>query len=125
MTQHETLDELGPALEDTDAATSELILQLQLQDPQELEARSYGKQKQGTVSDSQAASNLFKEELTRSLTTLSDQRMTRSIARAVRSNGNAVVQSREEEAVARRDYVMARRLSGSNLRADAARASIE
>lgn len=107
------------SLDDLDADTAELILQLQLADLQELKERSGGKQKEGTITDAQIAAELLKEDLNNVRTTLHDQRMTRSIARAVQVDGNAVAHARQEEEIARRDHVLARRLSGSNLRADA------
>lgn len=106
-------------MEDMDEATADLILQLQLADLKEMEAASPGKQKAGELTDSQIAAQLFEENLATIRTTLSDHRMTRSIARAVHSDGYVVAEFVEEEELAHRDQALARRLHGGSAREEA------
>ena len=72
-----------------DDTTADLILKLQLQDLADLQGNHKGKAKEREdqlVSDSRVAMELYIEELRRSATTFSDQRLGRSVGEANESN---------------------------------------
>jgi hypothetical protein len=102
----------GPTLRDMDAATAELLLQLQLEDLEEIDVQSKGKQKQGTVTDAQVARQLQEEELQNARTWVADSSLAQSMARAVQADGQVVAQLRQAEVVAQADHNMAMSLSG-------------
>jgi hypothetical protein len=102
-----------PALNDVDDQTADLILQLHLADLAELEERSSGKQREGVVSDAQIAARVFAEDVKSLKTILEDQRMSRSIARAVQHDAQAISQFVREEEVASQDRNIAHGVSGS------------
>ncbi|KAI1468567.1 uncharacterized protein F4812DRAFT_427308 [Daldinia caldariorum] len=62
-----------------------------------------GKQAEGTETDAQMAFNLLLEELQAAETCLSDERMTRSMLRAIQTDGPVLSQAYDEENVARAD----------------------
>ncbi|KAI0119270.1 hypothetical protein F4814DRAFT_234338 [Daldinia grandis] len=70
-----------------------------------------GKQVEGSETDAQMAFNLLLEELQAAETCLSDERMTRSILRAIQSDGAVLSQAHEEENVAQADREISRALS--------------
>ncbi|KAI0198035.1 hypothetical protein F4808DRAFT_271550 [Astrocystis sublimbata] len=91
----------------------ELIIQLLQQDSEEMASAAIGKgkQREGTVSDEQAAFNLFIQELQGAETFFADRRMTRSIQSAIQFDGDALVQSQNEEAMAEHDHNLSVSLS--------------
>jgi hypothetical protein len=89
-----------------------LILELQLEDVDTLQAQVSGKQREGTQTDAEFALLLTWQELERLRSNLSDRRMTRSIANAVEQDGPLVAATAFEEEAARRDHVLAQRLNG-------------
>ncbi|GAP89465.1 putative IBR finger domain protein [Rosellinia necatrix] len=82
-----------------------LIIQLLKQDGEDIVSATIGKGKQpeGTMTDTQAAFNLFMRELQDAETFFADRRMTRSIQSAIQIDGDTIVQSQNEEAVAEHD----------------------
>lgn len=99
-------------LVDLDAATAELILQLQLDDIAELEASSKGKARDGELTDNQLALQLYHHGLTDVTRLLADRRMATSVAAAVFQDGNILTQTQRDEQGAAEDHAMAHRLSG-------------
>ena len=95
-----------------DELTTLTILQLELQDLEELEARDKGKQREDQVSDRACAISSYKDEIWKAITGVSDRRMGRSIARAVELDGQIITSLVEAEASARRDRRQACRMSG-------------
>ncbi|KAI0532787.1 hypothetical protein GGR58DRAFT_488866 [Xylaria digitata] len=82
-----------------------LVIQLLQQDGEEVVSAAIGKGKQpeGIVTDTQAAFNLFMEELEVTKTFFTDRRMTRSIQSAIQLDGDALLQSQNEEQIAEHD----------------------
>ncbi|KAK6951767.1 hypothetical protein Daesc_006290 [Daldinia eschscholtzii] len=70
-----------------------------------------GKQAEGTETDAQMAFNLLLEELQAAETCLSDVRMTRSMLRAIQSDGAILSQAHDEENIARADRNLSLALS--------------
>ncbi|CZR55113.1 uncharacterized protein PAC_04999 [Phialocephala subalpina] len=110
------------SLAEVDDATAALLLQLQIEDLDELiknlPVKGKGKRREGTISDAELAFQLGKEELQRNATILSDRQMTKSIARAVMADAQALTfaatQERSEatdRAIALREF----RLEGGNV----------
>ncbi|KAI1361237.1 hypothetical protein F5Y08DRAFT_315166 [Xylaria arbuscula] len=62
-----------------------------------------GKQPEGTMTDNQVAFKSFMEELRAADTFLADRRMTRSIQSAIQLDGDALLQSQNEERIAEQD----------------------
>ncbi|KPI38602.1 uncharacterized protein AB675_4128 [Cyphellophora attinorum] len=102
---------LGSTLQEMDAMTAELVLQLQLEDLEELESQSKGKQKQGNVTDAQVARQLQQEEFQNARIWVADSSLAQSMARAVQADGPVVTQLRQDEAVAQADRNMAMSLA--------------
>lgn len=95
-----------------DDDTAALILQLQLEDSQELftTCEGKGKGREGDISDTQLALNLYREDLERNVSIINDRKMTRSLARACQTDGNALAASLCEEQTAASDFAEACRL---------------
>ncbi|KAI1478009.1 hypothetical protein F4774DRAFT_387462 [Daldinia eschscholtzii] len=70
-----------------------------------------GKQAEGTETDAQMAFNLLLEELQAAETCLSDERMTRSMLRAIQSDSAILSQAHDEENIARADHNLSLALS--------------
>ncbi|KAK4445275.1 putative RING finger protein [Podospora aff. communis PSN243] len=97
-----------------DPLTLGLVLQLQLQDLEELaqNIQRKGKGRQGEASDSVAAIEIFRHELSSCAQLLSDKAMCQSIAHAVDMDGDAIRTFVEEEERAISDRELALLLSG-------------
>ena len=97
-----------------DEETAALIIQLQIEDSQELAAISEGKGKgrEGHLTDTQFALELYKEELQRNACIFNDRKMTKSIAQACKADGRIVTLARSEEQVAASDRDIVFRLAG-------------
>lgn len=95
-----------------DDATASLIFQLQLQDLEELSKRSKGKQREDAPADDfTLAASLYRAELASTISTISDSKMSRSIANAVRSDGELISAFNEQEHRAAADRQVALRLA--------------
>ena len=103
-----------------DTSSEALIIQLQLEDLERMHAASKGKSREGELSDYELALDLQKQNLDTASTLLSDRRMTRSIARAVITDGAPIAESLSEEGMAAQDLALARRLEGLADASDAA-----
>jgi hypothetical protein len=101
------------SLQTTDDLTAALLIQLQLEDTEKISSSIKGKGPEGELSDAELALRLYKQELELNASILSDRRMTRSIALAVQSDGNALAESMSQEQRAARDRDLACQLSGS------------
>jgi hypothetical protein len=110
MAEHATMDVFATMDEETAA----LIIQLQIEDSQELSAISEGKGKgkEGDVSDAELALGLYNEDLRQRASIIQDRQMTKSIARACQTDGNALAASLAEEQTAATDRGAAGRLGG-------------
>ncbi|KAI1648258.1 uncharacterized protein F4817DRAFT_334429 [Daldinia loculata] len=84
-----------------------------------------GKQVEGSETDAQMAFNLLLEELQAAETCLSDERMTRSMLRAIQSDGAVLSQAHDEEDIAQADHEMSLALSNGQDEAVAQRATPE
>ncbi|KAI8958631.1 hypothetical protein F5Y11DRAFT_359848 [Daldinia sp. FL1419] len=74
-----------------------------------------GKQVEGSETDAQMAFNLLLEELQAAETCLSDERMTRSMLRAIQLDGPVLSQAHDEENIARADRDMSIALSNGQV----------
>ena len=90
-----------------DDITASLILELQLEDVDELIDSDKGKQAEGSLADADHALGVYKEELQRLETILSDRRMGRSISEAVERDAEHIRTARVEEQNAIRDRRLA------------------
>ena len=82
-----------------DTATAGLVLQLQLEDSKE-QFESFagkGKAREGKLSDSQFALQLYKEDLERNAALFADEQMSRSLARACILDGETVTAAMSQE----------------------------
>ncbi|KAF4214052.1 hypothetical protein CNMCM8980_001109 [Aspergillus fumigatiaffinis] len=95
-----------------DAASSAAILDILREDIKDTMNRSKGKQPAGQLSDGELALQLWEEELDNYNRSLEDERLARSIARAVVDDGVAVTTARQEELRASDDHTLALELSG-------------
>jgi hypothetical protein len=102
-------------LQSIDDLTATLLIELQLEDTQEISSSFKGKAREGELSDAELAFKLYKQELDHNASILSDRRMTRSIARAVQSDGDILTHAMSLEQTAARDRDMACALSGSGI----------
>lgn len=94
-----------------DDETTRLVLQMQLDDFYELSERRRGKQKEHTPPDDfWIAVDLYHAELESAKRTLSDGKMSLSIAMAVRDDGNLISEWAGQEAQAAEDRKLAMRL---------------
>lgn len=108
------------SLDGIDDASAALILELQLEDIDTLQAQVSGKQREGTYSDAELALLLTSQQLESLRSNLSDRRMTQSIANAVQQDGTLLAAVAFEEDVACRDHLFARRLNGNGATHDVA-----
>jgi hypothetical protein len=99
---------------DIDEETAAVIIQIQLDDSNDLynKLEGKGKSRQGTLMDSQVALQLYRGDLERTASIISDRKMTKSIARACQIDGQALSVSMSQEQIAASDREMACRLSG-------------
>ncbi|QSZ35863.1 hypothetical protein DSL72_006985 [Monilinia vaccinii-corymbosi] len=92
------------ALADLDEQTSELIIQLQLEDAESYTVNSKGKGRAGEVSSEALAFQLQRQEMEKVLLLLADKRMTRSIASAVQTDGRILTGTLSREDTVARDH---------------------
>lgn len=92
-----------------DADSYDLVLKLMLDDARELGSMSTikGKQREGTVSDTNLAFRLYAEELEAAATQACDHRLSQSLQQAVRSDAALISQVQREERMARYDHDVA------------------
>ena len=97
-----------------DEATAALVIQLQIEDSEELSSlcKGKGKAKEGDISDSQIAFELYQEDLERNASVIKDRQMTKSIAQACQTDGDMLAASLSEEQTAANDHEAACRLGG-------------
>jgi hypothetical protein len=109
-----TANAIVNAFNSMDEASAALIIQLQIQDSQQLseEYEGTGKGREGELSDTQLAINLYREDLQRHASIVADRQMTRSIARACQTDGNVLEASLSQEQTAASDRATACRLGG-------------
>ncbi|KFA75374.1 hypothetical protein S40288_01978 [Stachybotrys chartarum IBT 40288] len=99
-----------------DEATLGLIIELQLQDIEALASSSKGKQRDGEVPDPVAAVDAYKEELEVLRQSVRDAVMSRSLADAVRLDGDAITALELNEQQAREDRRIAQQIhAGGNV----------
>lgn len=94
-----------------DQQTAELILQLQLQDAEVYFSSSKGKGREGDVSDESFAFELQRQEIEAMSGFCTDNRMARSMACAVVTDGQFLTDSLSQEDTAARDREIAHQLS--------------
>ena len=97
--------------EGVDEQTAHLIIQLQLQDADFYSSSSKGKAREDEASNESIAFQLQKQELENVSLFLSDRRMTQSIADAVQTDGQILVETLSQEDIAARDRGLARRFA--------------
>lgn len=100
-------------MSDMDDDTATLITQLQMADAEELWLSQKFKSQSGQLTDVEIAIALQKQDLLAMLLTISDRRMTHSIAAAVHTDGELAAGVLSDEEVASRDREFAYRLNGS------------
>jgi ferredoxin-like protein FixX len=98
--------------DEVDRQTSELILQLQSDDLDEIQNRAAGKQKEGSFTDGDVAIDLMKEILKTAKQNFADKRMAESIMNAVHLDSDTLRLHKQEEDVALQDHAYARRVDG-------------
>lgn len=103
------------SLEGVDEDTAALIVQLQIVDTEELWSSRKGKSCSDIPSDAEVAILLQIQDLLNASALVSDRRMIRSIASAVRTDGDLVTSFTTAEDVAARDRELAQRLSGNSV----------
>ena len=101
-------------LQEIDPLTYSTILELQLQDSEELAGRAKGKHREGTVSDSELALQLYTENLKDVGAVLQDRKMAQSFAAAVESDGWLVQEAHLQEQQVAIDRGLAQRMSIGN-----------
>ncbi|KAL6407475.1 ibr domain-containing protein [Ilyonectria robusta] len=92
---------------DIDETTLRLIIGLQLQDIESLAVSTKGKQREGEQPNSIVATDAYKEELELLRQTAHDAMLCRSIADAVRQDGDAITLFESNEQQAREDRLTA------------------
>jgi len=97
-----------------DEATARLIIQLQLEDSEVLASTldRKGKAREGDLTDSQVALQIYRDDMKRNDKLIQDRQMTKSIAHACQTDGNIIAASHSQEHTAASDHEMACRLSG-------------
>ncbi|KAH6972053.1 hypothetical protein BKA56DRAFT_646182 [Ilyonectria sp. MPI-CAGE-AT-0026] len=95
---------------DIDETTLRLIIELQLQDIESLAVSTKGKQREGDQPDSIVTTDAYKEELELLRQTAHDAMLCRSIADAVRQDGDAITLFELNEQLAREDRLTAQRV---------------
>lgn len=106
------------SLDVVDDVTADLIIQLQLEDIERINSACKGKAREGDQSDAEHALCLYKRELEVIGLTVSDRRMTRSIARAVQTDGIVLAECQSQETRAVRDRHIATEMSGERVSSD-------
>ncbi|RDL37534.1 uncharacterized protein BP5553_04967 [Venustampulla echinocandica] len=101
-----------------DDQTAALIIQFQLEDSRLLaeEHGGKGKAREGSISDSQLAFQLFAKDLKCKATLVADTHMAKSIARACQTDGGALATAQSQEHSAIVDRQMACHLGGVTVR---------
>ena len=94
-----------------DPETSELILNMQLQDLNELQDQQKGKQRAGEMTNLEIAIELQLEEVKQATIAFNDQQMCISIARAIDNDGHFIDSIREQENQIHQDQTLAQNLS--------------
>lgn len=97
-----------------DEESATLIIQLQLEDVDYIFSNAKGKSPEGSLSDTNLALRLYKQDLETGASVISDRRMTQSIARAVQTDGSVLRESLAEEGCAAKDREMAQRLDNGS-----------
>lgn len=95
-----------------DAASSRAILDILREDIRDTMDKAKGKQPAGLLSDEELALHLWKKEIDDYNRSLEDERLARSIARAVVDDGVAITTAQQEELRASDDHRLALELSG-------------
>ena len=97
-----------------DIGSAALIFQLQLEESNEVfeSFEGKGKGREGDLSDSQVAFQLYKEDMEHNLTVVADRKMSRSIAQACQMDGDVLVESLSQEQAAAGDRDFACSLGG-------------
>ncbi|KAL8867801.1 MAG: hypothetical protein Q9198_008386, partial [Flavoplaca austrocitrina] len=98
------------SLQEVDDASAALILQLQLQDAEELQRSSKGKNREDVVSDIDLAIELFQQDLQETNTFLTDRCMSRSLARAVVADSAFLTDEVAREDTLANDRMVAERI---------------
>ena len=105
------MDTLTPStLYTTDDATASLILQLQHEDLEALNASTNGEGRVNEVSDADLAICMLNEDLQKMSDVLSDRRMGRSLASAVITDAPLLLEAATEEDLSAHDRMIAERL---------------
>lgn len=99
--------------ENLNESMEELCLRLQMEDIQQYHPASKGKQREGIISDFELAMSLYKNELQARLNFQSDERMAKSIARALQGDSEALQVIIDQEAIAGNDRNIAQALQGN------------
>ncbi|KAE9378173.1 hypothetical protein N431DRAFT_174373 [Stipitochalara longipes BDJ] len=97
-----------------DIRSAALILQLQLEESNEVfeSFESKGKGREGVLSDSQVAFQMYKENMEHNISIVADRKMSSSIAQACQMDGDVLVESLSQEQAAAGDRDFACRLGG-------------
>ncbi|KAI8156652.1 hypothetical protein K4K50_005429 [Colletotrichum sp. SAR 10_71] len=96
---------------DIDEETLHLVIQMQLEDLEHMKNCRKGKQKEGSLPDSEFAFETYQSELKTCEQRVSDRAMSRSIQKATRTDGKLVTVFAAQERQAERDREIALRLS--------------
>uniref|UniRef100_L2GEN1 Ibr domain-containing protein n=1 Tax=Colletotrichum fructicola (strain Nara gc5) TaxID=1213859 RepID=L2GEN1_COLFN len=96
---------------DIDEETLHLVIQMQLEDLEHMKNCRKGKQKEGSLPDSEFAFETYQSELKTCEQRVSDRTMSRSIQKATRTDGKLVTVFAAQERQAERDREIALRLS--------------
>ncbi|KAJ3956689.1 hypothetical protein N0V92_006739 [Colletotrichum tropicale] len=96
---------------DIDEETLHLVIQMQLEDLEHMKNCRKGKQKEGSLPDSEFAFETYQSELKTCEQRVSDRTMSRSIQKATRTDGKLVTVFAAQERQAERDREMALCLS--------------
>jgi hypothetical protein len=102
------------SIDSADEETISLILQCQMDDIDQILHAAKGKARQGEISDSAIAIDLYKEEIMAQIRTMADRKMSRSIARAVQSDGPLLRNNLIKEEREVLDRNLAHRMAGLN-----------
>ncbi|KXS96476.1 hypothetical protein AC578_6324 [Pseudocercospora eumusae] len=108
----------GPFM-DIDPLTLSAIVQAQLEDSQELASGHKGKQREGTVTDSQVAMQMYLEDLQNCNAFLEDRKLAQSISIAVQQDGDLLHREFQREQQIARDREIAESVArGARMRDD-------
>ena len=97
-----------------DDETAETIFRMQLEDLTHALNTQKGKQKAGTLTESESSMTLQMEETRQALTCLQDARLAQSISRAVETDAQLLRSICAEEVQAGQDHALAHRLAGQS-----------